>query len=81
MPKVRVFTTPVCPYCYTLKEFLKEKNVVFEELDVSRDEKAQEEMIKKSGKMEVPIIEIDEEIVVGFDKEKILRLLDINPKS
>lgn len=74
---VRIYSTPACPYCFTLKEFLKEKGVDFEESDVSKDEKAKEEMIKKSGKLEVPVIEIDGQIVVGFDKEKICKLLKI----
>jgi len=75
--KVHLFVTPSCPYCFTLKEFLKEHNIEFEEIDVSKDEKAREEMIKKTGKLEVPIIEIDGQIVVGFDKEKISKLLGI----
>lgn len=75
--KVRLFITSTCPYCYTLKEFLKEKNIVFEEIDVLKDKTAKEEIIKKSGKMEVPIVEIDGEIVVGFDKEKICKSLNI----
>jgi len=78
--KVRVFTTPACPYCFTLMEFLKEHNIEFEEIDVSKDEKAKEELIKKSGKMEAPIVEIDDQIVVGFDKEKICKLLNIKNK-
>ncbi|MFC1663918.1 glutaredoxin family protein [Patescibacteria group bacterium] len=77
MPKVRLFITPACPYCFTLKEFLKEHNVEFEEIDVSENEKAKEEIIKKSGKLEAPILEVDDEIVVGFDKEKISKLLNI----
>ena len=74
---VKVYSTPSCPYCFTLMEFLKEHNIEFEEIDVSRDEKTREEMIKKAGKMEVPVIEIDGQIVVGFDKEKICKLLNI----
>ena len=74
---VKVFSTPICPYCLTLKEFLKENNIEFEEVDVSQDKKAQEEMIEKSGQMGVPVIEIDDQIVVGFDKEKICKLLNI----
>ena len=77
MPKVRLFTSPSCPFCYSLKDFLKEKGIEFEEIDVSKDEKAKEEMIKKSGKMEVPVVEIDEQIIQGFDKEKIVKLLNI----
>jgi len=74
---VKVFTTTICPYCITLKEFLKKHNVDFEEFDVGQDEKAREEMIKKSGQFGVPVVEIDGEIVVGFDKERILQLLGI----
>jgi len=74
---VKIYTTPACPYCFTLKEFLKEKGIEFEEIDVSKDEKAREEMIKKSGALEVPILEIDDQIVVGFNKEKIVKLLNI----
>ncbi len=75
--KVKVYTTPVCPYCYALKDFLKEHQIEFEEIDVSADQTAAEEMIKKSGQMGVPVTEIDGEIVVGFDKEKLERLLYI----
>jgi len=74
---VKIYTSPSCPYCYTLKEFLKEKGIEFEEIDVSKDEKARDEMIKKSGRLEAPITEIDGQIVVGFDREKICKLLNI----
>lgn len=74
---VKVFTTPVCPYCYTLKEFLKEKGIEFQDIDISKDEKAMEELIQKTGKMEVPILEIEGELVIGFDKTKIVNLLGI----
>jgi len=60
-----------------LKEFLKMNNIEFEEIDVSKDEKAKEELVKKTGRMEVPVMEIDGEIVVGFDKEKICKLLKL----
>jgi glutaredoxin-like YruB-family protein len=77
MPKVRLFTTPTCPFCYALKEFLKEHNLEFEEIDVSKDEKAAMEMIEKSGQMGVPVAEINGQIVVGFDKQKICELLKL----
>jgi len=60
-----------------LKDFLKEHQIEFEEIDVSADQTAAEEMIKKSGQMGVPVTEIDGEIVIGFDKEKLERLLYI----
>ena len=77
MFKIRVFTTPICPYCVTLKSYLKEKGFEFEEIDVSANDQAANEMVEKSGQMGVPVLEIDNEIVVGFDKEKINKLLKI----
>ena len=74
---VKVFSTPFCIYCVSLKQFLKEHNIEFEEVDVSKDKAAQEEMIKKSGQMGVPVVEIDGEIIVGFNKNKISELLSI----
>lgn len=75
--RISVFSAPSCAYCFTLKEFLKENNFEFEDIDVSQDKKAQEEMIEKSGQMGVPVVEIDGQIVVGFDKERISQLLNI----
>ena len=74
---IKVYSTPSCPYCFTLKEFLKQNNIEFEDIDVSKDEKALKEMVEKSGQMGVPVVEIDGEIVVGFDKEKISKILNI----
>jgi glutaredoxin-like YruB-family protein len=74
---VKVFSTPFCPYCVSLKNFLKERDVEFEEFDVSQDEKARNEMVKKTGQLGVPVIDIDGEFIVGFDKEKISKLLKI----
>jgi len=75
---VRVFSTPGCPFCVTLKNFLKEHNIEFEDINVAENEIAQKEMIKKSGQMGVPVVEIDGEIVVGFDQGKIKKLLKIS---
>jgi glutaredoxin-like YruB-family protein len=77
MPKVKIYTTPVCPFCNLAKQYLKEKGIEFEEIDVSKDEKAAMEMIEKSGQMGVPVIEIDGKIVIGFDKERIDELLGL----
>ena len=77
MPKVKIYTTPVCPFCLMAKEYLTSRGIEFEEIDVSKDEKAAQEMIQKSGQMGVPVIEIDGQIVVGFDKEKIDQLLNL----
>lgn len=77
MPAVKVFSTPICPYCVALKEFLKEQNVEFEEIDVSQNQLAAEEVVARTGQMGVPVVEIDGELVVGFDREKISQLLKI----
>lgn len=77
MAEVKLFSTPACVYCVTLKEFLKENNIDFEEIDVSKDEKLKEEIIEKSGQIGVPVLEIDGQIVAGFDKKKICKLLNI----
>lgn len=57
--------------------FLKQNNIDFTEIDVSKDNKAQEEMITRSGQMGVPVVEIDGQIIVGFDKEKISEILKL----
>lgn len=77
MPKVRIFSTPACPYCITLKEFLKEHDIEFEDINVSENKQALDEMIQKSSQMGVPVVDIDGQIVVGFDREKISKLLNI----
>ena len=73
--KVKVYSTPSCPWCHKAKDFLKEKNVEFEDIDVRADQKASDEMVKKSGQMGVPVIDIDGKIIVGFDKEEMEKLL------
>ncbi|NQV04453.1 MAG: glutaredoxin family protein [Candidatus Omnitrophica bacterium] len=76
MPKsVKVYSTSSCPYCHRAKDFLKENNVQFEDIDVGRDPDAGKEMIDKSGQMGVPVIDIDGQIIVGFDKEAIEKAL------
>jgi glutaredoxin 3 len=77
MANIRIFSTPTCPYCVTLKEYLKDKGFKFEDIDVSQDQKSLDEMVEKSGQMGVPVIDIDGNIIVGFDKEKINETLKI----
>lgn len=74
---VKVYSTITCPYCVTLKEYLKERGIEFEDIDVSSDEKARDEMVEKSGQMGVPVIDIDGQVIVGFDKERIIKALGI----
>ena len=81
MAKVKVYSTPTCPYCVTAKDFLKEKGIEFEDLDVSTNETARNEMIEKSGQMGVPVISVGEDehatIIVGFDQPKLEAALNI----
>ena len=74
---ITIYSTPTCPFCIRVKQFLKENNVVFTDIDVSSDQEKAQDMIKKSGQMGVPVIDIDGEIIVGFDKEKIKESLGI----
>ena len=82
MPTIKVYSTPTCVYCKMIKAYLDEKNVAYEDIDVSANQAAGQEMVEKSGQMGVPvsIITTDdnkEEIIVGFDKTKISQLLGI----
>ncbi|MDO8676737.1 MAG: glutaredoxin family protein [Candidatus Azambacteria bacterium] len=77
MSKISIYTTPSCVYCKMTKEFFKEHDIAYEEKDVSSDDKAREEMIAKSDQMGVPVIDIDGQITIGFDKERLLELLKI----
>jgi glutaredoxin 3 len=75
---VKIYSTPTCVYCKTLKGYFQKNGVDFEDIDISKDEQALQKMIKDSGQMGVPVVDIDGEIILGFDKEKIDELLKIN---
>ena len=77
MAHVTIYTTPTCVWCKATKAFFKEHGVQYEEKDVARDVPAREEMVQKSRQLGVPVIDIDGQIVVGFDKEGLSRLLNI----
>ncbi|MBI2668180.1 glutathione S-transferase N-terminal domain-containing protein [Candidatus Woesearchaeota archaeon] len=66
--KIKIFTTKTCPWCAKVKEFFKSNNVKYTEVDVGSNQKAADEMIQKSGQMGVPVIDIDGQIIIGFDK-------------
>ncbi len=76
--KIKVYSTPDCAYCWTLKELLKKYDIEFEEVDIFSNQEAKEEMIKRSGQKEVPVLEVGGQIIVGFDKKKILEALGID---
>jgi glutaredoxin-like YruB-family protein len=74
---IKIYSTPSCVYCKTLKSYLTSKNIEFSDIDVSTNEKELEHMVKVSGQMGVPVVEIDDNVIVGFDKNRIDELLKI----
>lgn len=77
MANVIIYSTPTCPYCNMAKDFFKEHDVAYTEKNAAEDLEAQKEMIEKSHQMGVPVIDIDGEIVIGFDKPRLMELLNI----
>lgn len=77
MKSVTVYSTPTCSWCNTLKTYLRKNRIPFTDVDVSRDQGAAEEMVRRSGQQGVPQTDIDGEIIVGFDKKRINELLGI----
>ncbi|WP_027627906.1 glutaredoxin domain-containing protein [Ruminiclostridium cellobioparum] len=73
---IKVYSTPTCKWCNVLKEHLDSNNIKYVDVDVSKDTKGALEMIKKSGQRAVPVIDIDGNIIVGYDKEYIDKLLN-----
>lgn len=75
MANILIYTTPTCPYCHAAKNFLRELGVPFKEVDVSADPKAARDLIIKSGQMGVPVLDVDGEIIIGFDRDSIVSAL------
>jgi len=76
-PRVIIFTTQTCSFCNAAKRYFREKGIQFKDIDVSRDAAAARDMVKRSGQMGVPVIDIGGKIVVGFDRAKIDRYLGL----
>ncbi len=74
---VKVYSTPTCPWCTRVKEYLSSKNVDFVDYDVSSDRDKAMEMINKSGQRGVPVLDIEGNIIIGFDQQNIDRLLNL----
>ena len=73
--KVVIYSTPTCPYCKRAKEYLSRKGISYTDIDVAQDKEKAKEMTQKSGQMSVPVIIIDDEIVVGFNQALLDKLL------
>ena len=75
--KVKVYSTKICPHCEKLKDFLRENNIEFEDINVSEDQEKAREMVQLTGQMGVPVALIGKEAIVGFDRAKIKKALGI----
>ncbi len=75
MKKVEIYSTPTCGYCKMAKDFMNEHKVPFEEFDVASNLEKRNEMIQKSGQMGVPVIDIDGQMMVGFDRDALAKAL------
>jgi glutaredoxin-like YruB-family protein len=67
--KINVYSTPTCPYCKLVKDYLREKQLPFEEIDVAANGEAAKEMVKISGQMGVPVVDVNGQIIVGWNKQ------------
>ncbi|MDO8741095.1 MAG: glutaredoxin domain-containing protein [Candidatus Woesearchaeota archaeon] len=77
MATVKVYSTKMCPWCIKAKQFLAENKIKYADIDVSGDQKSAQEMINKSGQMGVPVLDIDGQIIVGFDIQAIKKALKL----
>ncbi|OGZ46683.1 MAG: NrdH-redoxin [Candidatus Ryanbacteria bacterium RIFCSPHIGHO2_02_FULL_45_13b] len=77
MKKVAIFTTPTCVYCKMAKELFQEHGIEYTEYNVAQDAEKRNELIERTGQMGVPVITIDDAIIIGFDEERIRALLGI----
>lgn len=73
---IKVYTTNSCPWCVKAKNYLKSQNLDFQEFNVQEDMLAREEMINKSHQMSVPVLDINDTIIIGFDKPAILEAIN-----
>lgn len=77
MSNVIIYTTPTCHFCGAAKAFLKENGISYQDVNVAEDADAADEMIKKSGQMGVPVIDVDGQIIVGFDKPRLAQAIGV----
>ncbi|MEX0668557.1 MAG: glutaredoxin family protein [Candidatus Saccharimonadales bacterium] len=75
MSNVTIYTTPTCAFCHMAKSFMQEEGIEYSEVDVASDQEAARALVEKTGQMAVPVIEVGEEFMVGFDKDKLKELV------
>lgn len=74
---IKVYSTPTCPWCKKVKQLLDDNKIAYQDIDISQDKQAREEMVNKTGQMAVPVIDIDDELAVGFDESWIKQKLGL----
>ncbi len=74
---VTIYSTPTCHFCQMTKDFLKEKGITYTDYNVGQDLEKRQEMIQKSGQMGVPVIFVGDEMIIGFDQERLVSTLGI----
>jgi len=74
---IKIYSTSSCPWCNVAKDFLRKHKIKFEDINVGENKKAAQEMIKKSGQMGVPVIDVDGTIIVGFNEQALKKALNI----
>ena len=80
--KVKIYSTPTCPYCKMAKEFLSQKGVEFIDYDLTKDREALEEMRRiTGGARSVPVIAVCNEVMIGFDRERLEQALNCLKQS
>jgi len=77
MPNVIVYSIPACKFCKSVKKLLDELKVAYSDVDVSTDREAQREMVEKSGQVGVPVVVVDDEVMVGYDRKKLKKKLEV----
>ena len=75
--QVTIYTTPTCHFCQMSKEFFKENNIPYTEYNVAADMEKRQEMIDKSGQMGVPVIYVGDDMIIGFDKKRLMETLGL----
>lgn len=77
MKNVTIYSTPTCHFCHAAKEFFKKNNIAFTDYNVAEDNAKREEMLEKSGQMGVPVIFIENEMIIGFNEKRLKDLLGV----
>ncbi len=81
MKKVTIYSTPTCHFCNMAKEYFKENHIEYSAFDVASDSEKRKEMVEKSGQLGVPVIVIDNDVVVGFNRPRLAKLLGIGDSA